>query len=104
MYSYKVKLPKTTLKGGVSYYAETIEQKLRRAKIQGEPIDEGIPAIYPEDPETSNASHDIRADKWEIAQSSLTEVGKAKKAKGTGKMSNEGTPGEGKNPSGEKKE
>jgi len=70
----KVKMPSTSLRVNKSYEGETIEQKIRRAVKQGEPIDDGIPAIFPEDPERGNPAHNIRADKWEIAQEIVTLV------------------------------
>ena len=86
----KNKMPRTNFAINKSYEGESIEQKIRTATEQGHPIDEGAPMIFPPDPERGNPSHDIRADKFEIAQESIGEVQKAKAAKGEGSLKAKG--------------
>lgn len=86
-------LPKSSLKVNQSYQAISLEKEIRKAVMQGEPIEEGVKAAFSADPDNVVASNDIRADKFDLAQESLTAVDKAKTAKKKGVI--KGKPGEG---------
>lgn len=93
----KNRMPKGFIKSNKAYEGNSIEQKIRQATIQGIPLDEGIPMIFPPDANITDPSHNIRTDKWDIAQTAIGEISKSKAAKGDGKLGlTEEKPGEGK--------
>ena len=49
------------------YEGETIEERMRRVTLSGEPIEDTAPIIYTERSEGVKPEHDIRTDKWERA-------------------------------------
>lgn len=89
----KTNLPKGGLRVNKSYQGEPLEKKIAKAIKQGEPIEEGIPIAFASDPDSVSASHNIKTDKWEIAQDSLSAVSKAKAAKGEGTLKGKEEPG-----------
>lgn len=91
------KMPKGSIKVNQSYEGASIEKWIRKAVAQGEPIEEGIPAVFPEHPDKVDLNHDIRADKFGIAQDSLSAVDKAKAAKNQGSVESD-APAESKAP------
>lgn len=78
------RVPAGTIKINTSYPAQPIEAVIRKAIAQGEPIGEGVPALFPPDEGTTAAEHDIRTDKFDVAMSSLDKVQAARTAKGDG--------------------
>lgn len=71
------------------YIGETLEEKIRRTKTQGEAIESVSPIIYTERKEGVKPEHDIRADKWDIAQQSMEYVNKKKREARQPKKSDE---------------
>ena len=49
------------------YEGETIEERMRRVTLSGEPIEDTAPIIYTERSEGVKPEHDIRTDKCERA-------------------------------------
>ena len=70
------------------YKGESIESKCGRITETGEAITDPAPLVYTEKKDGVLPQYDIRADKWELAQSAMEKVNKAKIAKG---QSMEGT-------------
>lgn len=70
------------MNGVIPYEGESIETKCSRISETGEPITDGAPLIYTEKKDGVQPQFDIRTDKWELAQSAMQKVTKAKIAKG----------------------
>lgn len=67
-----------------SYVAEPLEIQLDRMTIEKIPIDStGVPMIYTERAEGVKPEHDIRTDRWDIAQKAMNHVTKTAIAKRT---------------------
>ena len=60
------------------YYGESIERKCERVLNNNEAIESISPMIYTEKKDGVRPEHDIRADKWDIAQKSMDFVTKKK--------------------------
>ena len=60
---------------------ESIEDKCRRVTATSEPIEAVSPMIYTERKEGVKAEHNIRTDKWEVAQSAMTTIAKGMREK-----------------------
>ncbi len=89
-------LPRGSIKINNSREGVSIEKWIQKAVKSGEPIEEGAPAVFPENPNEVDSNYNIKADKFAIAQASLDVVGKAKKAKSQGAVeATEGKPNEG---------
>lgn len=70
-YGYKRKRidRENLLKVEKPFPGETIEQKVARITLMGEPIEDGAPTLYDQEGETEvDARCDIRQDKWDIAE------------------------------------
>jgi len=79
--SYKVpKIGKTLVNGVPKEYGETIEEKVERVVNNGEPIEDGAPAVYTERKHGVRPEHDIRTDRWEVATDAMDAVQKSTKA------------------------
>ena len=61
----------TSLKSTETYEGETIEEKIRRIMLSGEPITDGAPIIYTEKKDGVRPEYDIRTDKWDVALGAL---------------------------------
>lgn len=65
-----------------SYVAEPLEIQLDRMTIENTPISSsGVPMIYTERKDGVKPEHDIRTDRWEIAQRAMKHVSKTEIAK-----------------------
>ncbi len=89
----KKNLPRGTIRINNSLEGVSIEKWIQKAVKSGEPIEEGVPAVFPENPNEVDSNYNIKADKFAIAQASLDVVQKAKKAKSQGSV--EAKPSEG---------
>ena len=68
MKMYKTRKPnKTSLRVNNSVEGETIEVKVQRIVIQGDPITDGAPMIYTERKDGVRPEYDIRTDRFELA-------------------------------------
>lgn len=56
------------------YIGETLERKIERITLTGEPISEGAPVIYTEREEGVIPAYDIRTDKFELAMEAMEQV------------------------------
>lgn len=72
----------TSLKSVETYEGETIEEKMRRILLSGEPITDGAPVIYTEKKDGVKPEYDIRTDKWDVALGALDLLDKTEQAKG----------------------
>lgn len=67
-----------------SYMAEPLEIQLDRMTIEKTPINNtGVPMIYTERADGVKAEHNIRTDRWDIAQKAMHHVSKTAIAKRT---------------------
>ena len=65
---YNFKIPKrTTINVNESSEGETIEKKVKRIKINNEPIEDTAPTLYTLRGDGVLPETDVRADKWESA-------------------------------------
>lgn len=73
---------------------ESIETKVARITENKEPITDGAPIIYTNREDGVIPAYNIRADKWDIAQSAMDAIHKANAArsKGIGVKEEEKTP------------
>ena len=76
---------KTCLRVNTSVEGETIEQKVFRVMRSEGGITDGAPLIYQERAEGVAAGHDIRTDRWEIAQDAKDLISRVEVAKRTQK-------------------
>ena len=75
----KVKVPTINNFGKIiTKEGEYIEKKVRRITENGEPIEDGAPIIYTERKDGVNPAHNIRTDRWDIAQDAMEQVGNNK--------------------------
>lgn len=72
----------TSLESTETYEGETIEEKIRRIMLSGEPITDGAPIIYTEKKDGVRPEYDIRTDKWDVALGALDLLDKTEAAKG----------------------
>lgn len=68
------------------FEGETIEQKMRRAMDNKEPIKDGAPLIYTERKEGVRPEFNPRTDRFEIAVDAMDKVTKSKLAKRSAKI------------------
>lgn len=66
----------------IAYKGESIENKCSRISETGEPITDPAPLVYTEKKDGVLPQYDIRADKWELAQSAMQKATMSKIAKG----------------------
>lgn len=64
---------------------ETIEQKVRRIMLSGDPIRDGAPEIFTERNDGVQSSYNIRTDRWELAADAMDIVTKQQLAAREGK-------------------
>lgn len=76
--------PKRTLKGFKAYVAESLEEKLRRVKNNGEAIKDKAPLIYTDRKDGVLPDYDIRTDKYEYLVEGYDKAAKTKRAKRDG--------------------
>lgn len=60
---------------------ETLETKIKRIVENNEPITDGAPIIYTNREDGVLPAHNIRTDRWEIAQQAMDAVNQANLAK-----------------------
>lgn len=65
-----------------SYEGKSIEDRCKQLVETGEPIKDTSPLIYTPKEKGVMPQYDVRADKWEIAQSAMDKVNKGRIAKG----------------------
>lgn len=65
-----------------SYEGQSIEDRCKKLVETGEPIKDTSPLIYTPKEKGVMPQYDVRADKWEIAQSAMDRVNKERIAKG----------------------
>lgn len=65
-----------------TYEGQTIEKKIQAMIENNEPIGDTTGLHFTEKKDGVRAEYNIRTDKWEIAQSTMDKVNKAKIAKG----------------------
>ena len=68
--------------GVESYEGQSIEDRCKKLVETGEPIKDTSPLIYTPKEKGVMPQYDVRADKWEIAQSAMDGVNKQRIAKG----------------------
>ena len=73
---------RSTLKSGETYEGETIEERVRRVTLTGEPIKDGAPIIYTEKADGVLPQYNIRTDKWDVAVEALDLFAKTEAVKG----------------------
>ena len=61
-----------------TYEGESIEDKVLRITKNNEPIEDTAPLIYTEKKDGVLPQHDIRTDKWEVAQEAMDQVNKTR--------------------------
>ena len=71
------------------YEGETITRKMQRVTLQNEAIESVSPTIYTERKDGVAPEHDIRADKWDIAQQAMEYVNNDYESKRTPKTETE---------------
>lgn len=76
--------PRRTLKGFKAYVAESLEEKLRRVKNNGEAIKDKAPLIYTDRKDGVLPDYDIRTDKYEYLVEGYDKAAKSKRAKRDG--------------------
>lgn len=64
---------------------ETIEMKVRRIMLSGDPIRDGAPEIFTERNDGVQSSYNIRTDRWELAAEAMDVVSKQQIAAREGK-------------------
>lgn len=74
------------LQSVTTFEGETIEQKMRRAMDNQEPIKDGAPLIYTERKEGVRPEFNPRTDRFEIAVEAMDKVTKSKLAKRSAKI------------------
>lgn len=75
----KVTVPKKSVFNRILTQGEPIEEKVRRVVDNNEPIEDTAPMIYTERKEGILQEYNIRADKWDIAQSAMQQVNDSKR-------------------------
>ncbi len=85
MYKMKIKPNKTRLRSVDCVEGETLEDKIERIVSNGEAITDGAPEIYTDRKDGVISGHNIRTDRWEIANDAMTAVNKSIIAKREGK-------------------
>jgi hypothetical protein len=65
-----------------SYEGQSIEDRCKKLVETGEPIKDTSPLIYTPKEKGVMPQYDVRADKWDIAQSAMDRVNKERIAKG----------------------
>lgn len=73
---------RSVLKGGETFEGETIEERVRRITLTGEPIKDGAPIIYTEKADGVLPQYNIKTDKWDVAVEALDLLAKTEAAKG----------------------
>lgn len=68
--------------GVESYEGKSIEDRCKKLVETGEPIKDTSPLIYTPKEKGVMPQYDVRADKWDIAQSAMDRVNKERIAKG----------------------
>lgn len=68
--------------GVESYKGQSIEDRCKKLVETGEPIKDTSPLIYTPKEKGVMPQYDVRADKWDIAQSAMDRVNKERIAKG----------------------
>ena len=68
--------------GVESYEGQSIEDRCKKLVETGEPIKDTSPLIYTPKEKGVMPQYDVRADKWDIAQSAMDKVHKERIAKG----------------------
>lgn len=72
IYNYKTKIERNPKE-----YGESIEEKMRRVMLAGEPIEDGAPLIYTEFKDGVQPQYDIRTDRWDVALDAMDKVNKS---------------------------
>jgi len=72
---------RTTIVCNDSYEGESIEEKMRRVRLQNAPIEETGAGIWPEGEEVLPL-HDVRTDRFDLALDAANNTEKAKTARG----------------------
>lgn len=67
---------RTHLSGVEVTEGETIERKVRRLMISGDPIKDGAPEIFTERNQGVVSAYNIRTDRWELATETMDVVAK----------------------------
>ena len=65
-----------------AYEGKTIEQRCREMVETGEPIKDTSPLIYTPKEKGVRPEYNVRADKWDIAQSAMDAVNRGRIARG----------------------
>ena len=65
-----------------TFEGETIEERVRRITLTGEPIKDGAPIIYTEKADGVLPQYNVRTDKWDVAVEALDLLAKTEAAKG----------------------
>lgn len=73
--------PKTSISVNNSYESESIEEKMRRAVMAGEPIEAISPMIFTERKDGVRPETDIRTDRFEVALLGMNHVNMSRMAK-----------------------
>lgn len=68
--------------GVESYEGQSIEDRCKKLVETGEPIKDTSPLIYTPKEKGVMPQYDVRADKWDIAQSAMDRVNRERIAKG----------------------
>lgn len=74
------------LRTAESFIGESLEDKIRRIQETKEPIEAISPMIYTERKDGVKAEHNIRTDKWEVAQQAMTTVSQKVRERRTEKI------------------
>jgi len=72
---------RTSIRCNDSYEGESIEQKMRRVRMQNAPIEETGQGIWPEGNEVLPL-HDVRTDRFDLALDAANNTERAKTARG----------------------
>lgn len=62
-----IQFPKTNFDVNESVEGQSIEEKMRQATMNGQPIESAAPLIYTDKKDGVLPQYDIRTDRWDIA-------------------------------------
>ena len=73
--------PKGSIKCNNAEIGESIEETMRRAVCNGEPIESSMPMIYTDKKDGVRQDTDIRTDRWDVANEGADKITKTNRAK-----------------------
>lgn len=73
--------PKTNFDVNEGVEGQSIEEKMRQATMNGQPIENAAPIIYTDKKDGVLPQYDIRTDRWDIALDATDKVARSQIAK-----------------------